>query len=129
MKLYLAGPMSGIPQHNYPAFHAAAARLRSAGYEVINPAEVNPESATAIDASPTPRSYWSACMRRDLPQMMSCEALALLPKWETSEGARLEVYVAAKLGLFIFDEATFKPIPDAGKRTFIKEMLAFPKLP
>ncbi|MBF3131496.1 DUF4406 domain-containing protein, partial [Pseudomonas aeruginosa] len=38
-RIYLAGPMTGLPEHNFPAFHAEAARLRSLGYQVENPAE------------------------------------------------------------------------------------------
>ncbi|MGE5607641.1 MAG: DUF4406 domain-containing protein, partial [Bacillota bacterium] len=37
--LYLSGPMSGLPEHNIPAFNAAAARLRRLGFCVVNPAE------------------------------------------------------------------------------------------
>ena len=42
-KIYIAGPMTGLPELNFPAFHAEAARLRAFGYEVINPAEINPD--------------------------------------------------------------------------------------
>ena len=38
--VYLSGPMTGLPDFNRPAFHAAAAALRAQGYVVINPAEV-----------------------------------------------------------------------------------------
>lgn len=38
-RIYLAGPMTGLPEHNFPAFHAEAARLRGLGYHVENPAE------------------------------------------------------------------------------------------
>jgi hypothetical protein len=35
--LYIAGPMTGIPDSNYPAFNQAEIELRAAGYDVLNP--------------------------------------------------------------------------------------------
>jgi hypothetical protein len=85
--LYLAGPMSGLPDYNYPAFMAGARALRSAGFMVVNPAENGlPQSAP-----------WAAHMRRDLHAMLDCQGLALLPGYEKSRGASLEVYVANEL--------------------------------
>ena len=37
--VYLSGPMTGLPDLNFPAFHAAADKLRSQGVQVVNPAE------------------------------------------------------------------------------------------
>jgi hypothetical protein len=33
MKLYLAGPMTGFEEHNYPAFRSTAQKLRNAAKE------------------------------------------------------------------------------------------------
>jgi hypothetical protein len=38
-RIYIAGPMTGLVEHNFPAFHAAADRLRKAGWDAVNPAE------------------------------------------------------------------------------------------
>lgn len=38
-RVYLAGPMTGIADYNFPAFNAAAARLRAVGFDVVNPAD------------------------------------------------------------------------------------------
>ena len=38
-RIYIAGPMTGHAEHNFPAFHAAAKRLHEAGWEVVNPAD------------------------------------------------------------------------------------------
>lgn len=89
MKIYLSGPMAGIPEHNYPSFKAFASDLRSAGHSVINPAELHPE----------PGKAWDECLRVDIRELCSCDAIALIPGWEKSKGANLELHVAHRLGL------------------------------
>lgn len=102
MRAYLAGPMSGHPDLNFPRFHAATARLRALGHEVVNPAEIN------VD----PSAGWAACMRADLAQLLTCEAIALLPGWEASRGATLEHHVAKTLGMRVFDAASMPAAAD-----------------
>jgi len=89
MRVYLSGPMSGLPEHNFPAFHAHAQLLRAAGHDVVNPADLNPD----------PGKSWEECLRTDLRELCSCEAIALMPGWERSKGANLELHVAHRLGL------------------------------
>lgn len=96
LRLYLAGPMTGLPDLNRPAFHAAAAELRAAGYEVVNPAELN-ESEPITD--PDGPGAWERYMRRDIPHLCKCDALALLPGWTDSQGAQLESLIANGLGM------------------------------
>jgi hypothetical protein len=88
-RLYLAGPMTGLPEFNYPAFHAEAARLRALGFEVENPAE-NPLPADAP---------WHICMRAAVRQLVTCDQIATLPGWANSPGAQLEVYIGQRLGI------------------------------
>ena len=89
-RVYVAGPMSGLPEFNYPAFFDAAKRLRALGYEVACPAEV--------DAGDQERD-WAWYMRQDLHLLIDCDAVVTLPDWQRSRGASLEVFVAAQLGL------------------------------
>lgn len=88
-RVYVAGPMTGLPELNFPAFHAASNKLRQSGYEVINPAEINVDPALG----------WETCMRADIAQLVTCEYIALLPGWENSKGARLEKHIADNLGM------------------------------
>lgn len=37
-KIYIAGPMTGIPDYNRPAFNEYAAKLVEQGHTVLNPA-------------------------------------------------------------------------------------------
>lgn len=92
IKLYLAGPMTGLPDSNYPAFNKAAAALRQAGYEVVNPAET---TVTPEDSTPT----WEQWMRIGICKLMLCDAVATLYGCENSKGATLELEVARKLDI------------------------------
>lgn len=101
--LYLAGPMAGFPEHNYPLFTQVAGRLRKLGYTVLSPHEV-PDNI-AIQQNCTDEEAvksWARCIVRDLHVMFSCNAIALLPGWERSRGATLEVLLAKTLGFTIF---------------------------
>lgn len=98
-KVYLAGPMRGYPLFNFPAFHDAAALLRADGYEVWSPAENDVEIFDPNNGTPKPMSHY---MERDLPAICRADAVAVLPGWEKSEGARLEVDVAWRLGKTVF---------------------------
>ncbi|MFD1709052.1 DUF4406 domain-containing protein [Ottowia sp. GY511] len=90
-RIYLSGPMTGLPDLNFPAFHAMSARLRAAGHSVVNPAELNSD----------PAADWNQCMRRDIAALCTCTTLALMPGWETSQGAQLELHIAHRIGLGI----------------------------
>jgi hypothetical protein len=89
-RIYIAGPMTGHPDFNYPTFHAAAEALRALGHEVLNPAENKPASDDIA---------WTDWMRLGLTQVIASDAIALLPGWEDSRGATLENYVGICLGL------------------------------
>lgn len=101
--IYLAGPMTGIENLNFPLFNAEAARLRSLGYTVVNPAEINGGAAElAACAEMTPaelKAHWHKCMRRDIPCLLDCDAIALLPNWFRSKGARLEAHISLEFDM------------------------------
>ena len=95
--IYISGPMTGMPDHNYPLFNLVAAELRMRGHEVINPAELD-----ALEDVPGSMP-WEWYLRRDLKAMLDCDTLVLLPEWRISRGAKLEVYVANKLKMNIYE--------------------------
>lgn len=106
MHLYIAGPMSGIPQFNIPAFDAAAASLRSQGHDVTNPADEDSPAVRAAglasttgnlaDLAPTGET-WGDLLARDVKIVADrVDGVVLLPGWENSRGARLEAFVAVQ---------------------------------
>ena len=100
MRVYIAGPMTGIPEMNFPAFHAVAAALRALGHEVVNPAELNPDTSKS----------WAECMRVDIAQLVTCDAVALLPGWSQSRGVAIEFQLAIDLGIDIFGLYELLPV-------------------
>lgn len=111
MKIYVAGPMSNMPEWNVPAFTEATERLRALGHEVENPAE------TGVGAD----HPWEWYLNKDLPNMMKCEAVACLEGWERSSGACLELYNAKRLRKQILDAYTLQPL--VGYENKLKEAI------
>lgn len=81
--------MSGLPDFNYPAFHAAEAQLKAAGYDTLNPA-TNGE-----------KDSWEDYMRAAIAQVIQADGIAYLPGAYKSRGARLELHLAEELRMRI----------------------------
>lgn len=95
MKVYIAGPMSGLPEFNYPAFNTAEGQLLVAGFTPLNPARSEAHNTTGKPQS------WDWYMRHALRMVTDADGIALLPGWENSRGATLENHVGSALGLDI----------------------------
>ncbi len=89
--IYISGPMSGVKDHNFPAFNALASKLRSSGWRVVNPAEL------------VGGATWVEFMRRDIRYLMDCDMVIVLPGWQKSRGALMEVAIATILKMPIVD--------------------------
>lgn len=106
--VYIAGPMTGLPEYNFPAFHEAAARIRADGLRVVSPAELDEH-----DSVPPGERPWAWYLTRDLKALLECNAVAVLDGWRESRGARLEVHVASALGLPVVSAKTLLPIRES----------------
>ena len=95
-RIYLSGPMTGRPEFNFPAFHAAAKELRAKGLGVVSPAEIEPEG----------EKTWANCMRADIKALCDCCTVVLLPGWEDSKGANIEARLALNLGMRVVEFET-----------------------
>ena len=89
MIIYIAGPMSGHTQNNYPAFWLAANKFRAHGFTVLNPAE--------LPILPD----WQAYMRASLAMVAKATHIHFLPGADTSRGAQIESFIAKELGIEI----------------------------
>lgn len=111
MKIYLAGPMRGIPQFNFPRFFEEAKKLRFAGHVVFNPAEhdmaeygpeiLQSDKGDLADIKSTGFSLRNSLALDTNWICRHADAIALLPGWEKSKGATAEKALADALGLEI----------------------------
>lgn len=100
-KIYLAGPMTGHEDFNFPAFHEKARELREKGYTVFNPAEADLERWSTLEEIKAKATY-RECLRVDLLWILDhAEVIYLLPGWEKSKGVAAELSLANALGLEI----------------------------
>lgn len=99
MIAYISGPMTGIPEFNYPAFIEAAKELRKRGHGVISPVEV---------CADMPKdSTWLEYMKADIRAMLDADIVVLLKGWEHSRGAVIEEALAKSLGIETISYSTF----------------------
>lgn len=118
MRIYLAGPMRGIKDFNFPAFHAATARLRAEGHEVFSPAErdveefgaavlkteTGSEAEVAGNLGVSPLQMARNCFLYDTHYICTrADAVYVLPGWETSRGAKAERALAEAIGLRVVE--------------------------
>jgi hypothetical protein len=95
---YISGPMSGLPDLNYPAFFAAEDRIKDQYSKVLNPARLVLDNGQ--------KNTWENWMRKAISMMMEATHIVLLPGWKKSKGARVEVLLAKLLKMtIIYPEA------------------------
>ena len=119
MRIYLAGPMSNIPQFNFPAFDAAEADLLARGYDVVPPFDlhdpvIRPQCLASPDGAlnSVPSTTWGYALARDVEIIadQGIEAIVVMDGWEKSKGARLEVFVGRLCGLPIYHYGSTDPL-------------------
>lgn len=86
MKIFISGPMTGLPNFNRDAFNLEAERLQSLGHVPLNPA-IFPDGLEQHE-------YMALCIE----MIKLADQLMLLPHWERSAGATAEHALAIKLG-------------------------------
>jgi hypothetical protein len=91
MKVYIAGPISGMAHYNYQAFANAQIEIEQIGFKAVNPHTI----CAGINVHD-----WPALLKKCT--LVYCDAIYMLPGWQNSKGATLERTVAITLGIPIF---------------------------
>jgi len=97
-RVYISGPMTGKDNHNIEAFNAAKKLLVDAGYNAVNPVDINNLLTNQQ------RQNYSECLRYDFKELVDCDCIYMLKGWQYSNGARIELDIALNLGLTVFFE-------------------------
>lgn len=96
LTVYIAGPMTGLPEFNRPAFLAAEKAIAKEGFHVLNPAH-------------NKSNDWNGYMRLALNQLVDADIVFFLRGWRNSKGASLEHKIAEELGILIRYESDIAP--------------------
>lgn len=95
LKVYVIGAVTGHPREAVVAkFDKASAALESAGMIPVNPVNIVP-----------PETDWHEAMKQCIKAMLTCDAVMVLPDWEESKGATLEVMIARNLEMTQFTQS------------------------
>ena len=116
-RIYVAGPMSGHPQFNVPAFLSAQKDLIARDFDAVLPVDLDIpaerrqllKSKDGLDAAP--RS-WAELLSEDLKLIgdTGIEGIVVLSGWQYSKGAKLETYFGRLLGLEIAHYPSLKKV-------------------
>lgn len=101
-KIYIAGPMSGYPEFNFPAFFAAEDKLAADGWQVFNPARKDIEKTIDTESYATGDNVlliekgfdFKEAYLWDVTKVIEADAIYLLKGWDKSLGAVGECAVA-----------------------------------
>lgn len=94
-KVYISGPVSGLPLEEAQATFAARERaLKRAGYKVVNPLA---ESLKRLGYD----RVWEEYMAVDVLLLLKCDMINFLEGWADSRGSRLEAAIAKEKGIAI----------------------------
>lgn len=111
--------MRGYDQFNFPAFDAAAARLRASGWTVLSPADRDREQGFDETRNTLDGFNLEAAMLDDLQFILNADGIVLLPGWENSTGSRIERLVAETCGKVVwrYHDAYDPPVVPDDART------------
>ena len=94
--IYVAGPMTNMPDGNFPNFDRVTQALRAQGWSVISPADMDREkgfdpTGKGVYTEDMVDDQFMACTREaDIKAVEKCDAIFFLVGWEMSTGGFAE---------------------------------------
>lgn len=110
-KIYLSAPISAYAvttngeQERREYFKKYADRLEAVGYKVFNPME----NGLPFNAEHAEH------MKKDIRELLKCDAIVMLSGWQSSRGCKTEWDVARAIGLRIYYESDLAAIMEYGE--------------
>ena len=92
MTIYISGPMAGIEGYE-KNFKAAEEKMKEAGHEVVNPAEIDVTGMSREEI-----------LKKDIRLLWECDGIYMLKGWQQSRGANREYGFALGCGMPIMHE-------------------------
>lgn len=110
---YISGPISGLQNGNFENFQKAQKQLEKEGYIVMNPHEIGKElydkwskinrPENKVEGQNYDNELWKDFMRLDIRHLTLADSMFVLDNWENSRGCRMEILVAQKLGIPVYN--------------------------
>jgi hypothetical protein len=106
MRVYLAGPMTGMAKWNVAGFRSAAAYARRQSWTPVSPIDTRPQHdgpcpVGEMQTTEHGTHSYPCWFAASLAQMVTCDAVLMLPGWEDSRGAKAEWEHASRSGMTI----------------------------
>lgn len=104
-RVYIAGPMTGLPNYNFAAFDHAAECLKARGLDPQNPAEIGRKWLAEHEHKEPNESEYQELLNAGRAMLRGCGTIYLLNGWQNSRGALSELSYALILRLKVELEA------------------------
>lgn len=113
-RLYVAGPMTGIPLYNYPAFETAREKYTARGYDVQTPFDCNSRVwerhygkpfNPGVDKCDYGDPLLLEMMDEDIRTCIHAHTIVFLEGWIRSRGGRMECVIAHTAGKKLIDDS------------------------